>query len=85
MADPAVQQMITQARAAAMAPEAVQAAYLAFRETGEGKAAIEQANAAAQLHAAVDAMGADGLAEQLKLMETANTTLIPAFRPTHQN
>ena len=82
MADPAVQQMITQARAAAMAPEAVQAAYLAFRETGEGKAAIEQANAAAQLHAAVEAMGADGLAEQLKLMETANTTLIPAINST---
>lgn len=46
MADPAVQQMIAQAKAAAMAPEAVQAAYQAFRSTEAGRAAIAQAQAA---------------------------------------
>lgn len=50
MADPDVQQMIAQAKAAAMAPEAVQAAYQAFRGTAEGQAVIAQAQAASDAY-----------------------------------
>ena len=50
MADPAVQEMIAQAKAAAMAPEAVQTAYQAFRGTSEGQNAIAQAQAASDAY-----------------------------------
>lgn len=50
MADPDVQQMIAQAKAAAMAPDAVQAAYQAFRGTAEGQAVIAQAQAASDAY-----------------------------------
>lgn len=50
MAAPEVQQMIAQAKAAAMAPEAVQTAYQAFRGTAEGQAASAQAQAASDAY-----------------------------------
>ncbi|MCI8651350.1 MAG: hypothetical protein HFF05_02755 [Oscillospiraceae bacterium] len=74
---PNVQTMIQQAQEQAMAPEAFQAQYSQFLASDQGKEAAATAAAAEQLYNTVNNMSAEELAQQLKLMETVNTSVIP--------
>lgn len=74
---PNVQDMIAQAKQQAMAPEVFQAQYAQFLTTSQGKEAVSTAAAAAQLYDTVKDMSSEELEQQLKMLETVNSSVIP--------